>query len=266
MEDFDIADAAAKWVREAGRRAIRLRSSLGSSLVYGQGLNPWGSRIDIEIERLLKRRIRAMFPHHGLIGDDVASINPLHPVWILKPIDARHNFARGFPSWATTICLIVDGRPKVCAIYDATIDDVIVAWSGGGAWRGRERLRVGAGEGLDRCLVATETPRPDGSSRPVYLREFMMVQGRVQGLRQSGSLTIDLIHLAARQVDAFWTRECSAYALAAGGLVASESGCRFTARDGRSLLDSSAPFFAVPGLHDVLIGLLEDAAHQRRAA
>jgi histidinol-phosphatase len=74
----------------------------------------WVSEIDLEVERTLRRTIRARFPDHAVMGEEDGLEGPEGaPRWILDPIDGTTNFVKGNPIFATLVALQVDGDEVV---------------------------------------------------------------------------------------------------------------------------------------------------------
>jgi histidinol-phosphatase len=127
----DEADA----ISMAGfRRDIRTDTKADGSFV---------TEVDRSIERLLRERIRAAYPGCGLIGEEEGSDDAGASVcWYLDPIDATHNYMRGIPIFATLLAVAVDGEVQIGVVSAPALRERWVAWRGGGAWRGAERMSV----------------------------------------------------------------------------------------------------------------------------
>ncbi len=79
---------------------------------------------DRESERLLRERIRAAFPEHGIIGEEHGSENAgASHVWVLDPIDGTKAFISGRPLFGSLIALCRDGRPILGVIDCPAVDD-----------------------------------------------------------------------------------------------------------------------------------------------
>ena len=59
-----------------------------------------------------------------------------------------------------------------------------------------------------------------------------MFTDKTQGVRRLGSASIDFCHLACGKVDAFWEYDLKPWDVAAGYLIATESGCLITKLNG----------------------------------
>lgn len=67
---------------------------------------------DRRTEEVLRDRIRARFPEHGIIGEEFGAQNEdAEFVWTLDPIDGTISFVSGCPLFGTLIGLLHEGEP-----------------------------------------------------------------------------------------------------------------------------------------------------------
>ena len=131
---FALCDAADAISMAGFRRDIRLETKPDGSFV---------TEVDRSIEHLLRHRIRAAYPGCGLIGEEEGSDGAGASVcWYVDPIDATHNFMRGIPIFATLLAVAVDGEVQLGVVSAPALHERWVAWRGGGAWRGSDRIAV----------------------------------------------------------------------------------------------------------------------------
>jgi myo-inositol-1(or 4)-monophosphatase len=79
------------------------------------------SRIDKDIEALIRLRLAAAHPAHAIIGEEfpaAASSSPF--TWVVDPIDGTTNFINGLPLFACSIGVLFRGRPIAGAIWCAS--------------------------------------------------------------------------------------------------------------------------------------------------
>ncbi len=127
----DEADA----ISMAGfRRDIRTETKPDGSFV---------TEADRSIESMFRGRLRDAYPGCGLVGEEEGSDGADAPVcWYVDPIDATHNYMRGIPIFATLVAVAVDGEMQLGVVSAPALRERWVAWRGGGAWRGDQRLAV----------------------------------------------------------------------------------------------------------------------------
>lgn len=89
---------------------------------------------DKEIEVALRRRIKEVFPHHAILGEEAGlEGDESAPTWILDPIDGTNNFAWGIPIFATLIGLRLDGRTEIGVVEAPALGERYEATRGNGA-------------------------------------------------------------------------------------------------------------------------------------
>src|SRR5262245_60057463 len=69
-------------------------------------------------EELLRRRILARFPDHGIMAEEFGTERgDAEWVWVLDPIDGTKSFVSGVPLFGTLIGLLHRGEPILGAIH-----------------------------------------------------------------------------------------------------------------------------------------------------
>jgi histidinol-phosphatase len=98
---------------------------------------------DRAIERLVRDRIRAIYPDHGFVGEEYGDEDGAAGVrWYIDPIDGTHNFIRGVPLFGTLLAVEVDGEMQVGVMSAPAMGERWYAARGRGAWAvARDGLR-----------------------------------------------------------------------------------------------------------------------------
>ncbi|HJW22816.1 MAG TPA: inositol monophosphatase family protein [Candidatus Limnocylindrales bacterium] len=128
---------------------------------------------DRTIERLLRDRIAAAFPGHGVVGEELGVEEGSTGVqWYVDPIDGTHNFLRGIPLFATLLAAARDGELVAAVLSAPALRQRWYAWRGGGAWA------AGA--------VGAEAPRRIEVSRVAHVSEAQILYASASSLEASG--------------------------------------------------------------------------------
>ena len=93
-------------------------AEIGMGLFLGDGLEVRHkadrtvvTQADTSIEAMVREQVAAAFPDDHVLGEEEGGGDrATGRVWIVDPIDATANYARGIPIWATLIALQVDGE------------------------------------------------------------------------------------------------------------------------------------------------------------
>lgn len=119
-------DAADEIALRHFRRDLQIEAKPDRSLV---------TQADRAIEAMIRERILASHPGHGLIGEEYGAEAAGAAVrWYVDPIDGTHNFVRGVPLFGTLIAVERDGEIQAGVLSAPALRERWFAWRGGGAW------------------------------------------------------------------------------------------------------------------------------------
>jgi|WetSurMetagenome_2_1015567.scaffolds.fasta_scaffold07945_4 myo-inositol-1(or 4)-monophosphatase len=222
MEKFiEVGMGAA---REAGKLLMeRFHSTFA---VMHKGAINLVTEVDIAAENLIVSRIRAAFPHHSILAEENHAAGGARGpyTWIIDPLDGTTNYAHGFPVFAVTIALEIEGRVEWGVVYHPAMDEEFTARSGQGAYCGGERIRVSQTVSLGFAMLATGFPYDIRTSEINNLDNFRTFALHAQAIRRTGSAAIDLSYVAAGRFDGFWELKLHPWDCAAGYLLVREAG------------------------------------------
>lgn len=260
----EALDFAIETARQAGRLLVEFsrqrhtvrRKSSDIDLV---------TEADLASERLIVDAIRARFPEHTILseeglGDLQAITGETRCLWLVDPLDGTVNYAHGYPAWAASLALAERGQVVLCVSYDPLRDELFWAERGREAWCNGERLHVSATSRLRDALLATGFAYLRATLADNNLAEFGAVMPRVQGVRRAGAAVLDLAHLAAGRLDAYWEMHLQPWDWAAGWLLVEEAGGVVTDLRGAPWSLGTNNLAASNGLlHDKLLAMLKQA-------
>jgi myo-inositol-1(or 4)-monophosphatase len=194
------------------------------------------TEIDRSCEDLIRARIKAARPDDGFVGeegDDVVGTSGTD--WVVDPIDGTVNFVYGIPMYAVSIAARQDGKIVVGYVVNIASGAEWGAILGAGSWRydGDERMMLAAPSvsRLDHALVATGFNYVP-AIRTKQAEAMARFLPHIRDIRRIGSAALDLCALAEGQYDAYVEEGLKEWDLAAGGLIASESGLLLSGLDG----------------------------------
>ncbi len=148
--DFEFTGIAAGIAREAGL-LLRGYYEKGVAAEY-KGDVDIVTEADRASETLIKQRLAAAFPEHGIYGEEGTRERLAGEYrWYVDPLDGTTNFAHGFPVFCVVLGLErrapglaeeEDGEMVAGVIYDPLRDECFEAERGKGAWLNGRRIRV----------------------------------------------------------------------------------------------------------------------------
>jgi myo-inositol-1(or 4)-monophosphatase len=258
--------AASAIAREAGA-VLRKFFSEGVATEY-KGDVDLVTVADRTSEKLIRDRLAAAFPEHGIYGEE-GTRDRLEGEfrWYVDPLDGTTNFTHGFPQFCVSLGLEQrtaglapdeDGSLVAAVIYDPLRDELFAAERGRGALLNGKPMRVSRTAELAEALTATGFPSHKRHQNPNihFYQEFTL---RSHGVRRAGSAALDLAYVAAGRLDGFWEFNLNPWDTAAGILLVEEAGGQVTDFSGRHFRLDSREVLASNGLiHAELLGLFAD--------
>lgn len=239
------------------------------------------TNMDLASEELIRSIITGARPSDTVIGEESVGDGPTgHQgsstvTWLVDPIDGTTNYLYDLPGYNISIAATVGNEVVVGVVADPSHGRTYHAIRGGGSFCNGSPL------GLTDSSPRADSSRPAADVIPGVHREpptlatalvatgfaysptVRAKQGRVvaellpriRDIRRFGAAALDLCHVAAGRVDGYFEVGLAPWDLAAGSLIATESGAVVEAIRGGPDLPSSV-VAAHPAIHEDLQALL----------
>lgn len=187
--------------------------------------NDYVSSIDLASERILIETIRESYPDHLILSEESGETGkPDSPYrWVLDPIDGTTNFVKGLPHFAISIGIFKDNKLEAALVYNPISDEMFCAARGQGATLNDRKIRASAVL-PENAVIATGIPyrNPDLHSQTIAQLKRILVA--FPDIRRAGAASLDLCYVACGRVDGYYELNLSEWDIAAGALIAQESG------------------------------------------
>lgn len=216
---------AERAARAAGRI---IRDARGAREVRHKGPIDLVTEVDLAAEAAIREVLEAATPGVPILAEEGGGAREASTRWIVDPLDGTTNFVHGFPSYAVSVALEVDGEIRAGCIYDPIADAAYTAARGEGATCDGRPLKVSETSALDRALLLTGFAYDRRERADFYLAFVRAFLQRSQGIRRAGAAAMDLCHIAAGRADGYWEFGLNAWDVAAGALLVEEAGGRVT--------------------------------------
>ncbi len=268
-------NAPAEFVFAAPASAIALEAGALLRNYYSRGVaTEYKGDVDLVTEadraseKLIGERLHALFPEHGVYGEEGTRSNmDCEYRWYIDPLDGTTNFAHTFPVFCVSMGLerrtpslaaSQDGELIAGIVYDPLRDELFTTEKGKGAYLNGARIHVSRAAELSEALLATGFPSRKRHDNPNihFYQEFTL---RSHGVRRAGSAALDLAYTACGRVDAYWEFNLNPWDTSAGALLVREAGGSMTTFDGSPFRLDSREVLATNGfLRDELLGFFEE--------
>ncbi len=255
MTELDVA-------REAARAAAKILANYRFSRPTAINSKSAANDLVTEVDGACEAAIRDVFQKHTpdihVLGEEGGGDSAAPTRWVVDPIDGTTNFVHGFPYYAVSIGLQVDGIAEVGLVLSATGEEYSAA-RGKGTFSNERRLRVSDCRTLDAALLGTGFPyvaRPDHERILAIWRSMLL---KTHGIRRPGAASLDLAQVAAGAFDGFWEFHLGPWDVAGGRLLVEEAGGRVSAIGGGPLADTDVSILASNGwLHDQIQAVIDE--------
>jgi myo-inositol-1(or 4)-monophosphatase len=228
-----LLNVAVMAARRAGGVLIRKMSNLEKLKVEQKGHNDFVSDADRAAEKAIIDCILKHYPDHAILAEESGAQGESDHLWIIDPLDGTTNYLHGFPVFAVSIGVQINGRMEHGVVYDPMRQELFTASRGDGAQVDGHRIRSSGQKQIERALVGTGFPyRQAESEMTPYLKMLGKVAQNTAGVRRPGAAALDLAYVAAGRLDAFWETGLQSWDLAAGSLLIREAGGIISGIDG----------------------------------
>jgi histidinol phosphatase-like enzyme (inositol monophosphatase family) len=213
---------------------------------------------DRRAEELLRERIHATYPSHGIIGEEYGSERAdAEFVWVLDPIDGTKSFTTGCPLFGTLVALLHQGHPVLGLIHQPVLQQLVLGDGETTTLNGKP-IRVRATSELARATLLLTDRRDVQRHRDIERFERLEAEARL--VRTWGDCYGYLL-LSAGFADIMLDPVMNAWDLLALVPVVRGAGGRISDWSGNEPGTSTDSIVAaVPALHQRVIDLLNEDA------
>ena len=246
-----LLNIAVMAARRAGAVLGRNFNKREKLVVESKSHNDFVSSADFAAEKAIIEVIHKHYPDHAIHAEESGIQGNSDHVWIIDPLDGTTNYLHGFPIFAVSIGLQINGRLEHAVVYDPMREELFSASRGQGAQLDGHKIRVSGIKDLQGALVGTGIPYRDANEdmKP-YLKMLSKVAKNTSGIRRPGAASLDLCYVASGRLDAFWETGLAPWDLAAGTLIIREAGGIVSGLDGtENHLDSGHVLAGTPRIY-----------------
>jgi myo-inositol-1(or 4)-monophosphatase len=214
------------------------------------------SDIDIAVDALLTKRLRAILPEAAWLSEetiDDPSRLDARLLWLVDPIDGTRDYVRGRSGWCVSVALVADGLPVFAVMAAPAQDKIWIAASGEGV--------------ICNGTLLSGSIRQDFAGARVPADDLPRVDSDLVTVDKPNSIAMRMTMIACDRADLVATlRWCNEWDIAAAHLVAQEAGGIVTDALGQTITyNKRAPLdfgliCCAPGIHKAAVERLSEGA------
>ena len=213
---LEAAAAGAVVIRDAAPRvrSIEWRTKKPADFV---------SEVDLAAEAAVLAVIRRRSPEAGILAEESGVSGAASTIFVVDPLDGTTNFLHGYPEYAVSVGVVVDGVPTAGVIIDVALGETFTATAGGGAFANGLPIQVSPITDPKLALIGTGFPFTRMEDVEPYTAQLARVMRGSAGVRRAGAAALDLAAVASGRFEAFWETMLSPWDIAAGILLVREA-------------------------------------------
>ena len=253
--------AAQVLVRDAGLYALQWFRNLESLNTEKKGPQDWVSEADREVEKMIQKRLKLMFPEDGFFGEESGfQQKDSEGLWVVDPIDGTSCFLKGLPSWCVSMAYVVEKEIEIGLIYAPCTDELFAAHRGNGATLNGRPMRPSKATLLSEGIVGMGYSPKSSIEATQKAFAYLFENGGVY--HDIGSAALMIAYVAAGRYLGCYEYQINSWDCLAGICMVRETGGwtnDFLAKDG---LHSGNPVLAAaPDIKESMLNLFRAAGH-----
>lgn len=184
------------------------------------------SEADIEMQRLIKKELAALYPDTVLLGEEMPESEQVQmllsdkPVWCLDPLDGSNNFIAGVPYFSVSLALLQNGEVKFGIVYDPVRDELFSATTSGDSYLNGEIINTqSCGLKLKQAIAIIDFKRLS-----VDLATRLVTEVPYASQRSFGSVALDWCWMAKGRCHLYLHGRSNIWDYAAGHYIFQQAG------------------------------------------
>jgi myo-inositol-1(or 4)-monophosphatase len=215
------------------------------------------SALDNEADEIIIDLISERHPDHNLLTEESDSVDNGSPyTWVIDPLDGSSNYVNHNPFFAVSVCLAYKNKPITGVIFAPLLEELSVARKGHGCTLNGRPVKASETKDISQAYIVG-CPGGDKNNRRFAIMSYAL-NDSIKDFRKMGSAAIEAYNVAAGRVDAFCTLNISPWDIAAGAVIAEESGGRVSDFNGEPWnLTKSDVCMSNKILHDDVLDIVQ---------
>lgn len=221
--------------------------------------NSFQTTIDVEVEKLLRKKIINKFPEHSIHGEEIKKRKKKSPyTWYLDPIDGTTNYFLNLPMFSTMIALVKKGQVISSAIYNSNNNKLYWAEKNKGSYINSKPVKIKKFKSINKMVLLSDRVR--GKENQTILNKFISLHSdKFKSYKNLGCVSISSMLMLDRKTGVYIGIGDSLHDFIPPSLIISEAGGIILNRKMKawSVNDSDWFIALAPEIKDQIISLLK---------
>ena len=232
--------------------AMDYRQRLSELVVASKSDTELVTEADKAIEDYLVGRIKERYPDHGIYGEETGKHPGGEYRWLIDPIDGTTSFVHGLRHFCVSIAVEKAGELILGMVNAPELGEMFEAEKGQGAFLNGKAIRVSGRSSLRESVLGTSLGCYGYEPGEDNLDYILGVKQQVRNIRFFGSAALHCCYVATGWLEAYWQPRINHYDVAAGMLMVSEAGGKYSDLSGETGPFSNEIMVANVSIHEEL--------------
>ena len=202
-----------------------------------KGLADYVTQVDLAVQNHLVHQLADLYPEIQFLGEEGQKhrLDWSRPVWILDPVDGTTNLIHDYQTSCVALGLWDGKKLTFGCVYNPFREELFTAVSGQGAFLNGRRITVSRRPTLSKSLILVGTSPYEKERADMVFDRIKRVYTASEDIRRSGSAALDFCTVACGRADGFFEYNLKPWDYAAGSVILTEAGGRFTTITGETV-------------------------------
>ncbi|MBQ0037567.1 MAG: inositol monophosphatase [Clostridiales bacterium] len=193
------------------------------------------TKYDIAVQQFLHTELLRLMPEADFLGEEGQHDALTKPwIFVVDPIDGTTNFVRELHYSNIAVALVHEGTVEYGVVYNPFMDELYAAQRGKGATLNGRPIHVSQHD-VSHAIIMCGSTIYDRSYTDRSFSLMRQLYDRGLDFRRFGSAELDLCQVAAGRIEIFFECRLSPWDFAAGSLILTEAGGRFSTLEGKPI-------------------------------
>lgn len=178
------------------------------------------------VEKIAINTIKNAYPYHSVVSQNIKEFNKNSSyTWIISVLNGKNNFINKLPIFGISIAIKYKDRIEHGLFYDPSKNEMFKASRNQGAILNGKRIRVKKKLTIKNSIIGVSINDIFKENGKYNMFRIINDTKHLFDIRCLGSSSINLVYLALGRISGYFQQNIDFYDIAAGSLIAKESGC-----------------------------------------
>lgn len=193
---------------------------------------------DLKTEKIILGMIRRKYPKHKIYSEELGEDKKEEKnIWFIDSLDGTKYYVTGVNLFSVSIAFWRGDKPILGVVYMPASDDLYWAETGKGAYHNNKKIKVSSIRQMKEAIIYLDIAGINKFKKKeasIVLKKFNLIFKNSYRIRSFGWGSAGLCFIAQGAIDAYFdlSGKVKIYDLAAGIIVAEESGAKISGLDG----------------------------------